>query len=74
LLADRLFEPAMQTGGALTGLLGWLVGTRPGAGMSSMFLVTSLCGSLIGFVGLLLPSIRQLDENTLRESLVESLA
>ena len=60
-MADRLFEPAMQSGGLFSSLFGPLVGTGPGAGMAFMFVITSVCGSLIGFTGLLLPSIRQLD-------------
>jgi MFS family permease len=62
LMADRLFEPAMQSNGWFSTLFGGLVGTGPGAGMSSMFLFTAVCGGLLGFIGLLLPSIRQLDE------------
>ncbi|HSL44903.1 MAG TPA: MFS transporter [Anaerolineales bacterium] len=62
LMADRLFEPAMQSSGWFSMLFGGLVGTGPGAGMASMFLLTSVCGSLLGFLGLLLPSIRRLDE------------
>lgn len=61
LLADRLFEPAMQAGGALVGALGWLVGTGPGAGMAAMFLCTSLGGALTGLLGWLSPAIRRLD-------------
>jgi MFS family permease len=33
-LADYVMEPAMQTGGRLTPLFGWLVGTDPGSGMA----------------------------------------
>jgi MFS family permease len=62
LMADRLFEPAMQSNGWFSMLFGGLVGTGPGAGMASMFLFTAVCGGLLGFIGLLLPSIRQLDE------------
>lgn len=60
-LADRVFEPAMQVGGALAGSLGWLVGTGPGAGMAVMFLCTSLGGMLTGLLGWLSPAIRKLD-------------
>jgi MFS transporter, DHA3 family, macrolide efflux protein len=60
-LADGVFEPALNAGGALAGPLGWLVGSGPGAGMAAMFLCTSLLGSLTGFLGLLTPSIRSLD-------------
>ncbi len=62
LLADRLFEPALQPGGWLTGSAGMLVGSGPGAGMSAMFLCTCLLGSLTGGLGLLLPAIRSLEE------------
>ena len=62
LLADRLFEPAMLSGGWFTGFFGSIVGTGPGAGMASMFIFTALFGGLLGFVCLLLPSIRKLDE------------
>ncbi|MBL8061880.1 MAG: MFS transporter [Anaerolineales bacterium] len=62
LMADRIFEPAMLSQGWFSSLFGTLVGTGPGAGMASMFLFTSLFGGLLGFVGLMLPSIRQLDE------------
>jgi MFS family permease len=61
-MADRLFEPAMLSNGWFTHSFGLLVGTGSGAGMASMFLFTSLFGGLLGFIGLLLPSIRQLDE------------
>jgi DHA3 family macrolide efflux protein-like MFS transporter len=62
LLADRLFEPALQPDGWLTGSAGLLVGSGPGAGMSAMFLGTCLLGSLTGVLGLLLPAIRSLEE------------
>jgi len=65
LMADRLFEPAMQSSGWFSTVFGGLVGTGSGAGMASMFLFTSLFGGLLGFIGLMLPSIRQLDEQRL---------
>jgi MFS family permease len=61
LLADKVFEPALQVGGVLAGSVGRLVGTGPGAGMAAMFLLTSLLGGLTGLLGLLSPSIRHLD-------------
>jgi predicted MFS family arabinose efflux permease len=60
LLADLVFEPAMQPGGMFTRSFGWLVGSGAGAGMSAMFLFTSVFGGLIGFGGLLLPSLQKL--------------
>lgn len=61
LLADKLFEPAMLNFAWYQNSFGLLVGTGPGAGMSSMFLFTALFGGLLGFGGLLSRSIRRLD-------------
>lgn len=61
LLADQVFEPALQAGGSLAGSFGRLVGTGAGAGMSFMFLCTCILGSMTGIIGLLLPAIRGLD-------------
>jgi DHA3 family macrolide efflux protein-like MFS transporter len=61
LLADNLFEPAMLNSAWVQHSFGLLVGTGPGAGMSSMFLFTAFFGGLLGFGGLLSKSIRQLD-------------
>lgn len=62
LLADHLFEPALQPGGLLADSVGLLVGTGPGAGMSAMFLFTALLGMLTGLLGLLSPAIQKLEE------------
>jgi len=62
LLADKILEPALQPGGLLAGSVGLLVGTGPGAGMSAMFLCTSVLGMLTGLIGLLSPAIRRLEE------------
>jgi hypothetical protein len=61
-LADRVFEPAMQTGGSLVDVFGWLVGTGPGAGMGLMFLQTSILGTLICVGGMLIPAVRNVDQ------------
>jgi MFS family permease len=60
-LADRVFEPAMQPGGALAGLLGWLVGNAPGSGMSLILLATGLLGVAVGLVGYLIPIVRNVE-------------
>jgi len=62
LLADRIFEPALQGSSSFGSILGQLVGTGPGAGMAAMFIFTSIGGCLIGLIGYFLPSIRQFDE------------
>lgn len=43
LLADKLFEPAMQPGGWLAPVFGWVIPTGPGAGMGVLLV---LCGFL----------------------------
>lgn len=48
-LADKVFEPGMQSGGALVGLLGGVFGTHAGSGMA---LIITICGVLIALVGL----------------------
>jgi hypothetical protein len=62
-LADRVFEPAMQPGGALAHLFGGLVGTGAGAGMALMFVCTCLIGTTISFSGYLLPAVRNVEDD-----------
>src|SRR5690606_17237378 len=50
-LADRVLEPAMQSGGALAGTFGGLVGTGPGAGMALLMVVSGVCAAAIGALG-----------------------
>jgi hypothetical protein len=59
-LADLLLEPAMRQGGALSGVLGPLTGTGPGAGMGVMFLFTALIGCLTCFGGYLIADLAML--------------
>jgi hypothetical protein len=58
---DRIFEPAMSTGGSLVNTFGWLVGTGPGSGFGLLILLCGVAGTLIGLSGLLLSSIRNVD-------------
>ena len=60
-LGDRIFEPAMGTGGALADMFGWLVGTGPGSGFGLLILLCGIGGALIGLAGYLIPSIRNID-------------
>jgi MFS family permease len=57
-LADYVFEPAMRPGGALVPLLGPILGTEPGAGMSVMFLIAGALGLMVGLSGYLFPAVR----------------
>ena len=60
-LGDRIFEPAMGTGGTLATTFGWLVGTGPGSGFGLVILLCGIGGTLIGLAGYLIPSIRNID-------------
>lgn len=61
-LADRVFEPAMMTGGSLAAMFGGLVGTGPGAGMSLMFVIAGALGMLIGLGAYALRVVRNVED------------
>ena len=61
-LADYFAEPAMMPGGAGVDLFGWLVGTGPGAGMSLIFVLTSLVGLVFSLGSYLVPIIRDVED------------
>jgi MFS family permease len=58
-LADYVFEPSMRDNGLLARLLGWLVGTGPGAGMALMIVGAGLAGVLIAALAYLSPAVRK---------------
>ncbi len=62
-LSDSLLEPAMREGGALTGLLGWLVGTGPGAGMALLFVAGGALSALVALGGYLVPAVRNVERD-----------
>lgn len=57
-LADRVFEPAMQSGGALAPIFGRLVGIGPGAGMGLMFILGAFGSVIAGLGGYLVRVVR----------------
>ena len=61
-LADHIFEPAMQEGGALIRIFGGFVGTGPGAGMAVMFIISGVLGVMVGLTGYSVPIIRNLED------------
>jgi MFS family permease len=61
-LADNVFEPAMQPGGAWSDMFGWLVGTGPGAGMGLMLVLAGVFGAAVGLGGYLFPAIRNAED------------
>jgi len=61
-LADRVFEPGMQHGGALSSAFGWLVGEGPGAGMALMQVIFGLLGVAVALGGYLFPAVRHVED------------
>ncbi|OKH37856.1 MFS transporter [[Phormidium ambiguum] IAM M-71] len=62
LLADRVFEPALMSGGRLTGLFGRIFGTGAGAGISLLYVLCSLAMIVVGIVGFCLPKLRRIEK------------
>lgn len=61
LLADLVMEPAMRSEGSVALLLGRLVGTGPGAGMSLIMIFFGLCTIVTLLSGYLAPHIRNME-------------
>jgi hypothetical protein len=59
---DKIFEPAMNQGGALVDTFGWLVGTGPGAGFGLLIFLCGVSGTLVGLSGYLVADIRNADK------------
>jgi hypothetical protein len=61
-LADRVFEPAMRSGGVLVSVFSRIVGTGPGAGMAVMYLLSTTAASVVTLAGFLIPRLRHLEQ------------
>jgi len=61
ILGEGIFEPAMEEGGQLAGMFGWIVGTGPGSGFGLMILLCVLAGTLVGLSGFFVRDIRNVD-------------
>jgi MFS transporter, DHA3 family, macrolide efflux protein len=61
LLADYIFEPAMMPGGTLSPIFGSIFGTKKGAGMALMYVISSLSLVIIGLSGYAFRSLRDLE-------------
>jgi DHA3 family macrolide efflux protein-like MFS transporter len=63
LLADRVTEPAMQSGGWLASAFGWLVGNGPGSGMALQFIFAGIAYiAIVILVILFVPAVRNLED------------
>lgn len=61
-MADYWMEPAMQGGGTLARLFGWLTGTGPGAGMAVQMFVFGILTILTLLLGYVLPQVRNMEK------------
>ncbi|MHB8107372.1 MAG: MFS transporter [Candidatus Cryosericum sp.] len=60
-LADKVFEPAMASGGWLARVAGRLTGVGPGTGMTLIIFLGCMLAMLTSITGLTIPSIRHLE-------------
>jgi DHA3 family macrolide efflux protein-like MFS transporter len=60
-LADYVMEPALQPGGSLAPSLGKFFGTSQGSGMSLMIAICAILVFLVGIVGYLTPTVRNIE-------------
>jgi MFS family permease len=61
LLADAVFEPAMNPGGSLAPVFGWLVGTGEGSGMALIFILTGLLGAAFSLSVYAIRTVREVE-------------
>jgi MFS family permease len=60
-LADRVFEPALAPGGALTDSIGLLIGTGPGRGVGLLFVTLGAFVILVVCLAFLNPRLRRVE-------------
>lgn len=70
-LADHVFIPGMLDGGSMAPIFGPLVGIGPGTGISLMFVIAGILGSVVGLTGYLFPAVR--DAETLLPDHVQAV-
>ncbi len=61
-LADKVFEPAMQPGGALVPIFGSIFGTGSGAGITVIYVIASIWMLLVGIGGYFFPTLRNVEK------------
>ena len=73
ILAKRVFQPLLESGGVLSGSIGMIIGVGEGRGMAFMFILLGLIMSGVVMVSWLNPKVRNLefslpDHETVNES------
>jgi MFS family permease len=62
LLADKIMEPSMRSGGWLSPLFGWMAGTGSGSGMAVMMVIFGLLTILSLLAGYLFRPVREMEK------------
>jgi hypothetical protein len=60
-LVDRWLEPGLQPGGPLVPILGWLVGSGPGAGPAVLFVFAGLGVALVSLAAYAIRAVRNVE-------------
>jgi hypothetical protein len=60
-LADDVFEPALAPGGSLANSVGAVIGTGPGRGIGTLYIVAGLLIAVLAVIGWLLPHVRNIE-------------
>ncbi|WP_242046195.1 MULTISPECIES: hypothetical protein [Calothrix] len=61
-LADRVFTPALQSGGVLVEIVAGLFGTGAGAGIALLFAICAVAMLLVGWLGFFVPVLRNVED------------
>lgn len=61
-LSEKVFEPLLNSGGRLAGLVGSMIGVGSGRGLGLMFIALGTLMTLISVTAYSVPAIRQIDE------------
>jgi len=61
-LSDRVFEPLLAPGGALSSSVGLLIGVGPGRGTALLIMVLGIVSAGCGVAALMIPAIRRVEE------------
>ncbi|HEY9813901.1 MAG TPA: MFS transporter [Candidatus Sericytochromatia bacterium] len=62
-LADKVLEPAMMRDGNLANIFGSIFGTGRGAGITLLYVLTSICLLLVGLGGYTFKNLREVESN-----------
>ncbi|AFY44069.1 MFS transporter [Nostoc sp. PCC 7107] len=61
-LSDQVFIPAFRQGGSMVGILGGIFGTGTAGGIAMLYVICSVCMTLVGIAGFSLPLLRNLEK------------